>query len=445
MMNGDLPLLSALCTTQILLDLFLDRAMTTSEAHSATAVEGDWTWKRRCLAWAAAILLPLAILGVTAKWPRTRVDPQLLWNEAHNALQSGDLAAAEAKLASIRRLRAPTSFDWSLTAQIAITNGRPDEALSALDHIPHDDALAAQGFLLAGRVERQRNRMPAAEAYFRKALNRDPVLIGAHKELIYILGLQLRRREVDAEFKILARLTALTHQELYTWGVTHFNFLYNVWAQDTAEHLESFILADPGDRYSRLSLATLLVKAPGAEARLEQILEPLSRSDPEATALLIESRFEHGRVEEAIAMLQGTSTEHPKLARIRGRVSLMRGDLTAAIRYFNAALTEEPYDRISVSELGKALVLAGDKSAAESYLTRARRLDTVYTLLSRVRQPDRENQASDLTQFGGACESAGLIDEARGWYLLAIERDPLNAEAQQALQRLRNAGTSSLD
>ena len=291
--------------------LFPDRAMTTSESHPATAVRGDRIRKRRSLAWAAAILLPLAILGVAVTWSRTHMDPQPLWNEAHNALQSGDLAAAEAKLASIRRLRAPTSSDWSLQAQIAVNNGRPDDALSALNHIPQDDALAAQGLLLAGRIERQRNRMRASEAYFRKALARDPVLIGAHKELIYILGMQLRRREVDAEFKVLAKLTPLTHQELYTWGLTHFNFLYNVWAQDTAEHLESFILSDPGDRYSRLSLATLLVKSPGAEARLEQILEPLPRSDPEAAALLIESRFEHGRLEEAIAMLQDTRRTTP--------------------------------------------------------------------------------------------------------------------------------------
>ena len=66
----------------------------------------------------------------------------------------------------------------------------------------------------------------------------------------------------------------------------------------------------------------------------------------------------------------------------------------------------------------------------------------MYDLLSRVRRPDRENQASDLTQFGRACEAAGLLDEARGWYLLAIGRDPLNAEAQQGLRRLREAGSS---
>jgi hypothetical protein len=192
--------------------------------------------------------------------------------------------------------------------------------------------------------------------------------------------------------------------------------IYNVWAQDSAEHLESFILADPGDRYSRLSLATLLVKSPGGEAHLEQILEPLPRSDPEATTLLIESRIEHGRLEEATAMLKDTAADHPNLARIRGRVALMSGDVAAAIHYFRDALTEEPYDRVAVSELGKALVLMGDKSAAESYLARARSLDTLYNLLNRVRRPDRENQASDLNQFGRACESVGLLIEARGWY-----------------------------
>ena len=417
--------------------------MTTSESQTGAAVKRERIWKRKSLAWAAAIFLPLAILVVAVSWSRTPTDPQLLWNEAHNAFQSGDLAAAQSKLASIRRLRAPNSFDWSLTAQIAIADGRLDDALSALSHIPEDDALAAQGSLLAGRIERQRNRMRASEAYFRKALARDPALIGAHKELIYILGMQLRRREVDAEFKVLAKLTSLTHQELYTWGVTHFNFLDNVWAQDTAEHLESYILSDPGDRDSRLSLATLLVKAPGAEARLEQILEPLPRSDPEAAALLIESRFEHGRIEEAMAMLKDTTADHPKLARIRGRVALRRGDLKAAIRHFKDALTEEPYDRVAVSELGKALVLAGDKSAAQPYLVQAQNLDAVYSLLNRVRQPDRENQSSDLMQFGRACESAGLLEEARGWYLLAIGRDPLDAEAQQALRRVRNAKASS--
>ena len=45
----------------------------------------------------------------------------------------------------------------------------------------------------------------------------EPGLIEAHKELVYILGIQSRRREVDAEFHVLARLTPLSHHDLFTW------------------------------------------------------------------------------------------------------------------------------------------------------------------------------------------------------------------------------------
>jgi tetratricopeptide (TPR) repeat protein len=116
----------------------------------------------------------------------------------------------------------------------------------------------------------------------------------------------------------------------------------------------------------------------------------------------------------------------------------LRGDHSAAIRHFEAALTEIPYDRVSFTELGKALLLSGEKSTAEAYLARAKRLDDVYNLINRVSRPNQENQAPDLTQLGRTCEAAGLTDESRGWYMLAIAREPLNAEAQQALRRLQD-------
>jgi hypothetical protein len=61
-------------------------------------------------------------------------------------------------------------------------------------------------------------------------------------------------------------------------------------------------------------------------------------------------------------------------------------------------------------------------------------------LINQVRKPSQENQAPDLTQLGRTCEAASLLDEARGWYVLAISRDPLDAEAQQSLRRLGEAG-----
>ena len=173
------------------------------------------------------------------------------------------------------------------------------------------------------------------------------------------------RREVNAEFRELAKRTPLTHHDLFTWALTHFT----AWGPDIAGDLGSFIEADPDDRYSRLALANLLIDHPGEEARVARALQPLPDDDPEAQALRIELKLNHGQVDEALAMLARAPDRHPHLARLRGRVALRRGDASTAIRHFQDALRDEPYDRVSIAELGRALVLRGDRPAAERYLT----------------------------------------------------------------------------
>ena len=297
--------------------------------------------------------------------------------------------------------------------------------------------MSAQARFMAGLIERARNRLRPAEAAFHEAIELDPGLVRAHRSLVYIFGVQARRREVDAEFKALsARLTPLTHHDLFTWGLMHFDD----WGPEVAHDLEIFIKADPGDRYSRLALANLFVDIPDLESQFELAIAPLAAADAEATALRIRLKLNRGRIDEATALLDQAPAGHPKLARLRGQVAIMRGDHKAAIRHFQEALSDEPYDRVSLTELGKALLLTGEKTAAEGYLTRARRLDDVYNLINLVRDPGHENQGRDLARLGRACEAAGLNDEARGWYLLAIGHDPLDSESQQALRRLGEAG-----
>jgi tetratricopeptide (TPR) repeat protein len=320
-----------------------------------------------------------------------------------------------------------------LRAQLSSAEGRDDVALAAIRLIPDDHPLGAQAHYLGGRIERAHHRIRLAEHQYRAALKLDPRLLAAHRELIYIYGMQLRRRELDAQFKALQGLTQLNHHDLFTWGLTHFT----TWGPDSAGDLESFIEADPLDRHSRLALATMLFDQPSMESRVERVLEPLPATDSEAAALRIEMRLNSGRIDEALSLLKNTSGNDPHLARLRGRVALLKGDLPAAIRFFEDALSEEPYDRVSLSELGKALLIKGDQAAAKRYMDRVKRLDDVYKLLNRVSKSDQENEAPDLLELGRSCEAAGLRDEARGWYTLAITRNPLDAEAQGALGRLR--------
>jgi tetratricopeptide (TPR) repeat protein len=375
-----------------------------------------------------------AVCAASAWLPtRSRPDPDRLWAEAERAFLAGHWDQARAALDQLQRLRPKTGLDLMLEAQVATANGRFDDAIAAIHKIPETHPIAGQAYLLAGRIERQRRRLRMAEAEFRHALKLKPSLIEAHKELIYILGIQSRRREVDREFHELARLTPLTHHDLFTWALTHFTH----WNPDIVQDLDGFIKADPQDRFSRLAVVELVLERPDVESYITRILEPLPTTDPDALALRINLAFNLGRIDEAEKLLIRAPIDHPRIARIRGEIALRRHDLDAAISHFREALSAEPYDRVSPMQLAQALKLKGDTPAAEAILERVQRLNRVYNLIIRVKSSKRENELTDLAQIGSAFEDAGLNDEARGWYTLAITSNPLDAEAQRGLRRLR--------
>lgn len=383
----------------------------------------------------AVSLVVVAAASVGAWYFATRDDPTRLTEQAESDMQAGRWDAARSCVRRLERLRPPTPHDRILRARIAAGAGDEARALEELRGIVDDPEVASQALYMTGLIERRRLRLRFAEAAYRKAIALDPGLIKARKELVYILGMQFRRREVDAEFKALARVAPLSQYDLYVWGLTHFV----TWGPDSASNLQSFIDADPEDRYSRLALATLLLTQPGQAARIADVLGPLPQDDPDVIALRAEHELSQGRVDEARRLIEMTGTNDPRLARLRGRIALSRGDRAAAVRYYRQALGDEPYDRVSNSELGKALLVQGEPAGAAPYLARARQLDEVYNLINRIGKTGKGESSADPIKLGKACESAGLIDEARGWYLIAIGRNPLDPEAQRGLHRLRTA------
>jgi tetratricopeptide (TPR) repeat protein len=378
--------------------------------------------------------LAAAIWFAFAATPRN--DADRLWTRAEQKFLSGDWRGARESLQHLEKLRARTDLDWVLGSQLDLAEGRFANALEGLAHISDDHPIAPQAHLLAGRVHRQLHCVRKAEGEFRQALRLKPGLIDAHKELIYILGIQSRRREIDAEFHVLARLTPLSHHDLFTWALTHFTH----WNPDIVADLDSFIKADPDDRYSRLAVVELILERPEVESYIERILEPLPNSDLDALALRITLAFNLGRFDEAERLLaQAGDKSHPRIARIRGEIALRRRDLDRAIQYFREARSGEPYDRVSPMQLAQAYRLKGDQAAADEILDRVRPLNRVYNLVIRVKSPKGENQITDLAELGNACEEAGLTVEAEGWYRLAISRNPLDPTAQKSLYRLKSA------
>src|SRR5262249_5916091 len=127
-----------------------------------------------------------------------------------------------------------------------------DQALDDLAHVPDSHRMAAQARLMAGQVELRRDRLRFAVEALRAAVRLDPRLVQAHRELIYIYGLQLRRAVLDAEFRALASLMHLTFDEAFHWCLLR-NESWD--PTETAQMLAKCVAADPGDRWSRLSLS----------------------------------------------------------------------------------------------------------------------------------------------------------------------------------------------
>ena len=162
--------------------------------------------------------------------------------------------------------------------------------------------------------------------------------------------------------------------------------------------------------------------------------------DPDAAALRVELNLVHGALMKPLRCSKDRRGEGPRLARLRGRARSCgaiapRPSVTSGRRS-----SDLPSDRVAISELGKALCSPTTGRRPNRYMAQARRLDDVYNLINRVSRPDRENHRRDLTRLGKACEAAGLREEARGWYALAIAQEPLDARRQQGLRRLHDVG-----
>lgn len=388
---------------------------------------------RRYIAGATVALATAAAAAWLAYWPSA--DPDRLWAQAQTTLRAGRREEARATLRRIERLRPKTTADWLLEAQLASADGRIDESLGALSRVPDTDPMFGQAALMAGRLERVRKRIRSAETHLHRAQRFDPMLIEPRKELIYIYGIQARRREADTEFIALGKLTRLTHHDLFTWALTHFTS----WRPEVAEDLQAFVDADPADRHSRLALAEALHDQPGQGTRVLRILEALPSTDADALSIRVSLAIHEERLDDARSLLETGPADHPGLARFRGRLAMPANDPAAAVEHFRRALSSEPYDRVALFDLGQALSLAGNKDEADLFLERAKRLNELYNLVVRVRSPAQENVPPDLILLASACEAAGLKEEARHWYLLAVSRDPLDPKAQQGLFRLGKA------
>jgi predicted Zn-dependent protease len=381
-------------------------------------------------------LIVVAAIGALASRRLWRRGPQpgsarldllyAAWNEFNAKRYDQATAMLDRRAAEV----APTPLDWMLRARIAESRGELTEALAHLKKIPDSDPIGAQAWLKAGQIELARNRARAAEAAYRQSLKLDPEQIQPHRELAYLYANQLRKADCDAQFRALARRMPLGYILAFAWCQSY----CRIWDPNEARKvLSRFVAEDPEDRWSRIALATSFQLTDQLD-QAESVLRPLPESDPDARALRIQIAIDRGDIAAAEDLARGGPADHVRLNALRGQLALHSNQPRQAATLFRAALRQDQEDRDSIQGLGMALRTLGDPEC-KKYLQIAARHDR----LKRLIQDSVTSLQTDTKIFdklGELCESLDRRLEARAWYQLAIGRDPLDSQAQQALTRL---------
>lgn len=382
----------------------------------------------------------LALGLVFALTSCTGADPATLRARASAELQAGQAKVAAETLDSLATLGKPTPADRLLRGQVARALGQTDQALSELAEVPDDDPNAAEARLIEGQIQVRSGKLRLAELAFLRALAKDSNLVQARRELIYIYGMQLRRKELGEQFRVLSKLGPLTSQQVWLWSMSADLIWWE--PKENEKQLLEFVENDPEDRWTRLALAENYRRL-GWVSKCRELLSVLPEDDIEASALRALTAVEAGEIEEAEALMNGSQRDHPALARLRGRIAIARRDAPAALAELKAAYEAEPWRRDATSALGGAYQLAGDLETAKRYLDDAKRLDVLAGLLAKVQSPLGIKDPTVFRELGAACEAVGRPDEARAWYRLAITKNPLDSAAQLALHRLETTAKST--
>jgi tetratricopeptide (TPR) repeat protein len=305
--------------------------------------------------------------------------------------------------------------------------------------VPDGHRAAPRARLLAGQAELRRSRVRHAEAWLIAATRLDPRLVQVHRELIFIYSTLLRRAELNAEFIALSQLATLTFDNAFHWSLL---LCYSWEPTKMVGPLEEYVHADPEDHWSRLALAENYRRMGRSDDALAA-LSGLPRSQPEVIDLLARIELDRQHVDKAEQLAATGAADDPRLARLRGRLALARGDAKSAVSYFRVALADDPLARETLFGLTAALQLAGDPKAAEPYRQAAANLDRLNSLVQRAVTRGGKNDRSLMRELGAACAVLQLNELSRAWYKLAIGADPLDSQSQQALYRLSEPKVNS--
>jgi hypothetical protein len=115
------------------------------------------------------------------------------------------------------------------------------------------------------------------------------------------------------------------------------------------------------------------------------------------------------------------------------------------LHHFRVAYEAQPDSHEAIAGLIAALRIRGDAQAIAPLSVIAARLERLGSLLQYASSKKGRDDPELPLRLGDACAALHRDAEARGWYRLAIARDPLDSRAQRALFHLGAVGRKPIE
>jgi thioredoxin-like negative regulator of GroEL len=381
--------------------------------------------RRRGWVWPVVAVVVLIAAGVTFVF-RERPLPE--------GISPEEFAAASDKFRTLYK-KEPDRLDvLSLVAELAVAEGRPEDAVVCFAEIPSSHpryGLSAR--LQEGHVLLELNRASEAEASLRAFLSlaaqaRDmpPLNVyAARSRLAFILSVELR---IEERQSLLASVHEGGTVTLFDSKQLFFPHLL-LWSSTTGSNrLEKFLKADPDNRKLRLAHARYLTYRGETEEAL-LVLKKLIVDAPKdlaVAAAVLECHFEAGD-EDSLADFFISAPEYRVgepwlLTRMRGHLAMEQKKWKEAVRWFEQVLAADRTNPSAQSALARAFRALNQTEEAEAATARSATIAKIRVALARE---------DGLEALAMNCEKIGMPDAAA---VFRRHREMIQREALQTSQ-----------
>ncbi len=383
--------------------------------------------------WCVVATIPL-VVGVATVAFALRTDPSELLAEARQAFREKRYATTVSLIdAYLQRIPASTEA-LILAGGAAAADGNAEQALDYYERLPSVDSLrvADAECVAAHLLLFELHRPQAAEARYRRVLQRYPDHAQANSGLANLLGLTARRWEAIAPTLELIRQGQCNTNQLILIG------------SEQGGYEEPKLLQKCGNDPLALIGLSWFAAREGDTAQARLLAEKALTVAPD----LVPVQVQYGSVlldnapsDEFLAWHTGLPShaeEHPEIWLIRGEWARQHDTAAVAIRCYWECLLRNPNYRTALYQLSQLLIARGDAEQAAPFLQRSeqiQRLKEVESVLFEGVQTSLEPIRKVVQQM----EALGRFWEATGWCHLARQLDPQARWPQQMQQRLSSA------